>query len=131
MLDISHRFHPVQEEQTDCRRNCCTPTITNYYANEREKASFWKILCYMTLLEISSLVFIRGRTWSKEIFHKFKNNTFPIFLFQCLLPRPFYIFAMHQGNQQGRVGMRILLETPPVEPSPSGCPTYYYRRETK
>ena len=98
MLDISHRFHPVQEEQNDCRRNCYTPTIINCDTNKREKSVFWKILCYMTLLEISSLVFIRGRFWSKEIFHKFKNNTFPIFLFQCLLPRPFFLTIKSKGG---------------------------------
>ena len=124
MLEIfSQISSPVQEHV--CRGAPRAPANTNYYANKRE-SSFWMILCDI-MLPISPLVFIRGRTWNRKTFLQFKNNTLPkLFLF--LFPRPFNFFTMHQGSQQGRVGMRILLETPPVNPSPSDYPPYFYRR---
>ena len=120
----------VQEH--DCRSAPRTPTITNYYANRQENASFWMSFFDIdyALLIVRPLVFIRGRFRSKKhflnLFQKFENTLPKLFLF--LFPRPFIFFAMHQGSQQGRVGMRILLETPPVNPFPSDYPPYFYRR---
>lgn len=127
MLENRSRISsPVQEH--DCGSATRAPTITNYYANKRE--SVFRMGLFDIMLPISPLVFIRSRIWNRNLFHKFKNNTLPnLFLF--LFPRLFIFFPMHQGSQQGRVGKRILLETPPIDHSPSGYPPYFYRRESK
>ncbi|MCE7743854.1 MAG: IS200/IS605 family element transposase accessory protein TnpB [Candidatus Heimdallarchaeota archaeon] len=122
------RPRSLVQEQNDSGSTPRALAITNYYdTNKREKTSFWMSFKDIMLQIVHhSLVFIRGRSWSKNFFHKF-NNSLPIY-FLFLLPRLFIFFPMHQGSQQGRVGMRILLETPPVNPSPSDYPPYYYRR---
>ena len=91
MLEIFSQISNLVQEQNDCR-GCCTPTITNYYdTNKREKASFWMSFKDIMLQIVHhSLVFIRGRFRSKNFFHKFKNNSLPIY-FLVLLPRPFFL----------------------------------------
>ena len=129
MLEIFSQIGNLVQEQNDCR-GCCTPTIINCDTNKRESIFGMGLFDIMLPKEIyTTLVFIRGRTWSKNIFHKFNNSLPKLFLF--LLPRSFNIFTMHQGSQQGRVGKRILLETPPINPSPSDYPTLLLQEECR
>jgi len=122
MLDmrIGQIRKPVQEH--DCGSAPRTPAITNYFANRRENASFWMSFFDIdyALLIVHPLVFIRGRFRNRNFFIN-SRITPSLYILLILFPRPFIFFAVQLSNQQGRVGMRILLEIPPVDPSPSGC----------